>query len=223
MSDFTQFEFGDSAWAEVNRHAGLPDDAREQIANAISWYQRFCPHHNELSRSSDIKSDLTKLVKKADALLNELGRLSNPALMTLIQFREPELNAQRGFHIPRVNAHTRLLGHITQIGALRDWCKNAKEQLGKDRPGAHPAERKILIRASATIYEAHAKQPFNDFDRRNDFIYAILRIAGAGKESRRAIDDDIRACFKDPLEKLPTAEELEDIWHTSFKISTQKR
>jgi len=190
-----EFEFNDESWAEVNRHAGLPHDARVALENAVSLYRRVCSQDETRLRNSEVKEELKQLAKKAAALFEALDALPADTRMALIRFAARAVTGKREVWAPSLHDHDTLINkHKAEILALRDWATNAALTLGKQKPGADPGNRDWLIRAAAKIYDGYSKTPFKDFPYKKKFIFDLLPIAGADTERPRAIELVINAC-----------------------------
>jgi hypothetical protein len=169
------FEFDDKDWAEVNRHAALPDEARHELERSIYLYLVFCLRAAE-TKQRKIKNEFKRLAKKADALSTEFDNLSGAAM----NMGNPILNK-----------------HKAAVADARDWVAKMVQAWGRQHPNTDPSARDRLIRDAAMIFNAYAKTPLKEFKDKYLFIFALLEIAGVNTSrhgGKRAVELVIQAC-----------------------------
>jgi hypothetical protein len=170
---WVKFEFDDKDWAELNRHADLPDGARHELESAIYLYLVFCLRAGP-TKQQNIKNEFKRLAKKADALSTAFDNLSAAAM----NISNPILNK-----------------HKAAVADLRGWAAKMVQAWGRRHPNTDPSARDRLIRDAAMIYNGYAKTPFKDFPNREQFVFDLLEIAGV-KKGEDAVKKVILACRK---------------------------
>jgi hypothetical protein len=191
---WVKFEFDDKDWAELNRHADLPDDARRELESSIYLYLVFCLRAG-ITAQQNIKNKFKHVVKKTDELSQALDDLSRRNLTHNMHLGDPIL-----------------IKHKAAIADLRGWAAQMEEAWGRQPTGPKSRNRDWLIREAAMIYNGYAKTPFNDFPNKEHFIFELLEIAGVNttqkppdaghaakgrrRDGGRAIELVIRACCR---------------------------
>jgi hypothetical protein len=125
---WAKFEFDDNDWAQVNRHAALPDDARRELESSIYSYLAFCRGAG-ITAQQNIKNKFKHVVKKTDELSHALDDLSRRNLTHNMHLGDPIL-----------------IKHKAAIADLRGWAAQMEEAWGRQPTGPKSRNRNWLIR-----------------------------------------------------------------------------
>lgn len=167
-------------WQDIKEKSHLPDEARDQIEQAIIFY-RICKSTIGGKSPAQIKKNLKNLTiqaKKLDASLKDLAD-QTLAMVVLSSIQNPQTIQPYN----PASASERIAELQRHLADLSDWIQDGHNKLGNWRPGA--GQRKILltlfIHSLDGIYlefrGEHIKRTTKEKANATDYIRAVCRVA----------------------------------------------
>jgi hypothetical protein len=187
----------DEKWRKLAALIDLPDQARQEIENAIDIYRRLAVARPAPHQTRD---KLTKVENLAGKLLDALADLdaeakaalwdcAGAALPTIepVEIDETErvaaqiaraaMRQRERSPTPRHRAVTLLDDHHASVARLQSWMATASRRLQRARPGADPENIRWLVRAIDTIVMKRTGSHLKRSNHSLDFAETVCRIA----------------------------------------------
>lgn len=167
-------------WQDIREKSHLPDDARDQIEQAIIFY-RACKSTISEKPPAQIKKSLKELIiqtKKLDTSLKDLAD-QTLAMVVLSGIRNPPI-----IHLYNPVSAIECIAEVQEIMAeLSDWIQEGHDKLRNWRSGA--GQRRIIItlfvnsldRIYMEFRGEHIKRTIKQKANATDYIRVVCRIA----------------------------------------------